>query len=397
MNKRTNIPCLFAKYPTVNTNLTPVKLTLMHDMTNRNMSNIGLDKMKEAEESLKNKPILAYINRDEFGGVDFAGHEMELSIDLENDEEPIKVTYLEVPVGIIPESTKIEYYSKDGKTYMTCTGYIYTEYSNETLDLISETSGKCVSVELAVHSGELNDDGIFDIQEFSFLGVTILSDNLIPGMDENCRIELFGDLAEYEEFINKAQTDVSVFEASVDDGDKEPEQDPVDPQPEENREPQDELDPQDNGLEGNPDIDGSLDFSIFKDTCGEVKSLEELHAKVLEMNTQINSLNEENQELKSYKLEIEKANRKSEIESTLANFEELEDVEELKEKALNFEITIEDFEKELFALLGKQLYTKKQTKKVAFTKLPIKDNTNVQDQNRDVLYGGALDDILGYK
>lgn len=378
------MPCLFAKYPTVNSNLVPVTLTLLHDGQNRNLSSITLEKIKEAEESLKNKPILAYLNRDENGSVDFGGHEVEFYIDTENENEPLKVRYLEVPVGIIPESTKIGYYAKDGKTYMTCTGYIYAEYSNETIDLLSETDGKCVSVELNVNDGDFNDEGVFEINSFEFLGVTILSDTVTPGMDENCRIELLSDETRYEEFISKATKDVTNFEqdGTLDDGDDKPDEEPkAEHEQEHESEPESNPEPEVTEKE-----ESTIDFSIFGE---DVKSIDDLKAKYDELVDELNSLRE-------YKNTTESQKRLDEIELLLTDFEEVKDeAEGIIEKAKNFEITVQELRGHLYAIVGMKAMEKKNTKKSTnFSRLELQDSNS--EPIKESPYGGLLNDILGY-
>ena len=56
---------------------------------------------------------------------------------------------------------------------MGCTGYIHKDYSNETIELLEETDGKCVSIEIEVRDGVSNTEtGIYEIKDFVFKGVT---------------------------------------------------------------------------------------------------------------------------------------------------------------------------------------------------------------------------------
>ena len=393
MKNRVNMSCLFSQSTEpISSNLVPVKLTLLHDDLNRNASSIGIDVIKKAESSLKNKPILAYIRKDENGEYDFAGHEVEITI----NDEGIKTTYLERPVGIIPESTKVEYISKDGKIYTTCTGYIYKDYSNETLELIEKTNGKCVSVELSVEDGHIDMDSIFHITEFNYLGVTILSDSRTPGMDENCRIELFGNLEDYEEFINQAKNDVFSFEQN--------EPQPVEPTSEptpdepitEPNEPTVEptVEPNEPVVEPEPTANKE-DYSIFNELFDtEIKSLDEL--KEIFIST-IQGLRDEINSLEAYKQINEKNKREHDVFELLEKFA-IEDslVEELKNKALNFEIEVSDLERELYVIAGKIAMNKKDKTNFTFNGITLKDN-NTKNTKQEQLYNGLLDSVLGYK
>lgn len=409
--------CLFSQSTEpISSNLVPVKLTLLHDDLNRNSSSISMDAIKMAEPSLKNKPILAYIRKDENGEYDFAGHEIEITL----SDDGVKTTYLERPVGIIPESTKVEYISKDGKIYATCNGYIYKDYSNETLELIEKTNGKCVSVELSVEDGHIDMDSIFHITKFDYLGVTILSDDVTPGMDENCRIELFGNLEDYQEFIDKAKNDVFSFEQGGEEPISEPAEptvdpdepvvDPVEPtvEPEEPKgEPTTEpteptvtseepvVEPDEPVVEPEPIVNTEPDYSIFNELFDtEIKSLDELKevfiSTLQEMRNEIDSLQE-------YKRVNETAKRENEVAELMNKFSiEDDSIEELKAKALNFEIEVSDLEKELYVIAGKRAMSKKDKANFSFNGIKLEDKKN-KNNKQENLYNGLLDDVLGYK
>lgn len=409
--------CLFSQSTEpISSNLVPVKLTLLHDDLNRNSSSLSMDAIKMAEPSLKNKPILAYIRKDENGEYDFAGHEIEITL----SDDGVKTTYLERPVGIIPESTKVEYISKDGKIYATCNGYIYKDYSNETLELIEKTNGKCVSVELSVEDGHIDMDSIFHITKFDYLGVTILSDDVTPGMDENCRIELFGNLEDYQEFIDKAKNDVFSFEQGGEEPVSEPTEptvdpdepavDPVEPtvEPEEPKgEPTTEpteptvtseepvVEPDEPVVEPEPIVNTEPDYSIFNELFDtEIKSLNELKevfiSTLQEMRNEIDSLQE-------YKKVNETAKRENEVAELMNKFSiEDDSIEELKAKALNFEIEVSDLEKELYVIAGKRAMSKKDKANFSFNGIKLEDKKN-KNNKQENLYNGLLDDVLGYK
>lgn len=417
MKKRANMSCLFSQSTEpISSNLVPVKLTLLHDDLNRNSSSLSMNAIKMAEPSLKNKPILAYIRKDENGEYDFAGHEIEITL----SDDGVKTTYLERPVGIIPESTKVEYISKDGKIYATCNGYIYKDYSNETLELIEKTNGKCVSVELSVEDGHIDMDSIFHITKFDYLGVTILSDDVTPGMDENCRIELFGNLEDYQEFIDKAKNDVFSFEQGGEEPVSEPAEptvdpdepvvDPVEPtvEPEEPKgEPTTEpaeptvtsedpvVEPDEPVTEPEPIVNTEPDYSIFNELFDtEIKSLNELKevfiSTLQEMRNEIDSLQE-------YKKVNETAKRENEVAELMNKFSiEDDSIEELKAKALNFEIEVSDLEKELYVIAGKRAMSKKDKANFSFNGIKLEDKKN-KNNKQENLYNGLLDDVLGYK
>ena len=170
----------------------PVQILVMHDKKNLNKSNFEMEAIESAKESIKNIPILGYIRKiDGTDSKDFSGHEIELSI--KNGE--IKFTYLERPIGVIPETNEYEYVEIDGKTYVQVIGYIWREYLNEGYEILQENPNKSVSMEITVDDYEINKDGIVDIKAYRYLGVTILGDGVSPGM-EGANMQVIGQFSE---------------------------------------------------------------------------------------------------------------------------------------------------------------------------------------------------------
>lgn len=385
MKRRMNIPCLFETSNLNNTSsLIPVELILMHDNDNRNQTHISLDTIKKYEQSIKNKPILAYLRKDEDGSYDFAGHEMEF--EWSEKDRDFKLRYLEYPVGIIPESTEISYFTKNDKTYLKCTGYIYREYSNETVEIIKNSNGKCVSVELDVNDTSLRDNGFIEITNFEFLGVTILSDSLTPGMDETCRISFIENtinkrfVADYHSFIEKANKDILKFEEL--DANKE------------NEEIQDLIN--ENSKEINSESISVMDEKENKDIEFDYKPFIELFEKDINNSNELLSLfvetiNEKQKlidDLLKFKKEYEEKILNNEVEniSNKFNFDE-DDISELKEKVYTGEINLDEFENSLYIELGKKALKKNFNKSTKVSEIMLFDS----DKNTSTLYGGILD------
>ena len=153
--------------------LLPVKLQACHTGTNRNKSHISTESMTTALPSFSNRPILGYIHQLEDGTWDFYSHNAQL---VETDDGDTEVEYLEVPVGVIPEScnAKIVYDELKEKNYVNVNGYIFEEYSKAAEILRNKGISK-VSVELAIEDMSWNaDEDCLNINSFYFMGVTIL-------------------------------------------------------------------------------------------------------------------------------------------------------------------------------------------------------------------------------
>lgn len=153
--------------------LLPVKLQACHTGINRNKSNISIESMTAALPSFSNRPILGYIHQLDDGTWDFYSHNAEIVKDKDGNTE---VEYLEVPVGIIPEScnAKIVHDELKEKSYVNVNGYIFEEYSKAAEILRAKGTSK-VSVELAIEDMSWNlDEDCLNIDSFYFMGITIL-------------------------------------------------------------------------------------------------------------------------------------------------------------------------------------------------------------------------------
>ena len=153
--------------------LLPVKLQACHTGVNRNKSNISMESMTAALPSFSNRPILGYIHQLEDGTWDFYSHNIEIKEDEDGEDN---IEYLEVPVGVIPEScnAKIVYDELKEKNYVNVNGYIFEEYSKAAEILRAKGTSK-VSVELAIEDMSWNaDEDCLNINSFYFMGVTVL-------------------------------------------------------------------------------------------------------------------------------------------------------------------------------------------------------------------------------
>ena len=139
--------------------------------------------MEKALPSFSNRPILGYIHQLKDGTWDFYSHNMEVIAD-ENEADGARVEYLESPIGIIPESCNAHLeYDEESDVYRTCVnGFIFEEYTKAAA-IIRAKGIASVSVELAINDMSFNsDDGYLSINDFYFMGVTVL------GRDEDGNI-----------------------------------------------------------------------------------------------------------------------------------------------------------------------------------------------------------------
>lgn len=168
-------PGTFSMGESAKNGLLPVKLQACHTGLNRNESSISSETMNAALPSFSNRPILGYIHQLEDGTWDFYSHNVAFVED-DNEEDGVRLDYLETPVGIIPESCEasLKYDELKEKTYVEVNGYIFEEYS-KAADILRAKGISKVSVELAINEMSYNaKEGYLSIDDFYFCAVTIL-------------------------------------------------------------------------------------------------------------------------------------------------------------------------------------------------------------------------------
>lgn len=207
-----NIPCKIRCYEEEETKfgLKKAKVYIMHEGTNRNNTSFSKKAIKKAEKTIKNRPLLAYIEVDEDGNAkDFSDHRMKLK----KIKNGIEMYYLEKPIGVFPESCNPRYEEIGGVTHFVADCYIWEGYSNEALSLIDEADcEKQVSMEIAVLDSETTEDGITDITDFNFMAVTVLGDDIVQGMNGTCGLEMFSNNSNIEEFTKEITSKIKEIE-----------------------------------------------------------------------------------------------------------------------------------------------------------------------------------------
>ena len=141
-----------------------------HTELNRNGSYISEDNMKKAMPSLKYRPFLAYIHQLDSGEYDFHGHDMEIVVD-ENGEE--QIVYKESQVGTFTADDPYLEYDKDmDKTYVIAEVAIPEEYTLAA-DIIRRKEGTKVSAELCIDTMSYNaKEKYLELEDFYFSGCT---------------------------------------------------------------------------------------------------------------------------------------------------------------------------------------------------------------------------------
>lgn len=183
-----SVPVKYELMPFADDRFKKCKILVMHDGLNLNGSVFSKEAIENAKESIKNIPILGFIKQqDGSDEADFGGHESEVVL----DNDGIKFRYLGRPIGIIPaDANDYHYEIYNDKTYVAVTGYIWTDYANEALDILEKSGEKGQSMEIRVDDGDWDENDNYNITSYRYTGLTILGDNLTPAMT-GAKVELF--------------------------------------------------------------------------------------------------------------------------------------------------------------------------------------------------------------
>lgn len=210
MNNRIQLPVKsFESYSETleNSNFHPVKILICHTGENYNGSVFSLDSFNKSINTLSNIPILGFVQVDDNGNKDFAGHEIDLDVFVDDDGKiKVREYYKEIPIGVIPETNNHFFEEIDGETYLGCYGYIWKCYSNDAYDILLEDEEKEVSMEILVKECSYDKKNRCNMDKFEFLGVTVLGARHPGAMGRDCTINMnFSANEENKEFFEAVE------------------------------------------------------------------------------------------------------------------------------------------------------------------------------------------------
>ena len=430
--KFSKVPCDMSAYSMENEdgNLMKVKIVVMHEKKNRNRTSFSMEAIEKAKESIKNVPILAYILRDTEGNVsDFDEHNMEMRLKDSKDGFEIETYYQEKPVGVIPESCNPRYEEINGVNHLVVDGYIWKSYSNGADKIIKSSDSKGLSMEIEVLDGNyIEEDDVYDITDFRFLGVTCLGDHIEQGMNGTASISKYSASANYKkalediykeiynlerkegstmeevkieevvveetETVEEVTEDViteEVAEETVEENIEEIQEEVIE---EEIAETIEETVVEDTAAEEEVEVANEFSLECFASILDEVpETLEEVVEKISDrfkaLNIELQYANAQIEELAKFKAEKDLEVLKINVEEIADKFALDMDLTELKEKVYSNEITLEGFEKEL-----KVLFAEKVLENAKFSKEikeePAKVTVTSHEEERSI-YGGLFE------
>lgn len=178
-----NIPVQFEQVSQLDGRFQKVKIWLMHLGRNYNNSIFQKEVVEEAIDSLKNTPILGYIEESRIGDKDFRGHEVELVV--EGGE--LKQRYIGQAFGVIPENCNPRWEQKTGDSgqildYLVVDGLMWNKF-DDAIDILNSHGEVAQSMELHDdYDGYWDDEGYFVFTNFSFYGACLLGQDVLPAM-----------------------------------------------------------------------------------------------------------------------------------------------------------------------------------------------------------------------
>ena len=174
--------------------LAVVEIYVCHDGNNRHNVPITREALLRSKYTLKNKFLVAG-----FDGNDFEGHEPDEQI-----------------VGFFPESSKMKFEKRKGRTYLVAQAIMSKVYANWAYEIFKEKGNhRDVSMEITVLAGQVDEnDNLLTIEEFVFNGVTILGLSHVPACEGSSASIIKFDCENALKVYNEHRDDTAMVEFS---------------------------------------------------------------------------------------------------------------------------------------------------------------------------------------
>ena len=389
MEKTLNITS-FATFTDIEPSLNPsfhkAKTRIMAIESVANRCNFSTNSVVESLPTLKNVPIVAQYN-DETGN--FKGHEFD-----------VRGSALTYGIGVIPESAEqwIEEVEENGETkkYL-CSDVLLWKRQKKEFEFIKSHKGLNVSMEVMITDANFDDNEILNIDSFYFTAVTVLGVGVTPAFDsanitfaknEEQIKEMMFELNNFEREENTMPKASKQFEdeQSVETQETEQHQEQEkQPEPQQHKEP--EVDYK-KLLEEEQVESGRTIRELTQERDVLTQQLEQLKQDSAK---ELKDVMAELEELREYKITIEKQKRQVAIDNVLENFKDLQDTDEFKELIKGIDdLTPQQLEDKCYAIVGKQARAKRQKQPQVAPKVNITASTKEKPSTKDDRYGGLL-------
>ena len=382
-------------------------LDVCHDGGNYNGSWFDKDVIERcAYKSLAYTPILANVYYDEdWEEYLVGGHDMDIELIEDENGFDIDVFYLERPVGFVPPDTPIEmvYNPEDGKNHLKAYCVIWKKYSEQLLNIMEECNGELsVSMEIEALDTQVSQEtGDVIINDFVFQGITILGLDNPPAMQgakiktfskNNIKIEIEQMIKEYS--IEKGGENMEENKKFEDEVVEEVQEQPVEEETVEEVEDevQETEEVEEQPVEETQEVveESTDEYSLLQNKYVELEaSFNQLKEEYSMLESKLNSM-QDYEELKAFKEQYDRAEYESEVEEVAQMFGlKAEEVEELKSKALNKEISVEQFKEKLALKYAMNQLAKKPKVEDNSSEMSIIDENEVELSDKP--YGGYFE------
>ena len=352
-------------------------LKVCHDGDNVNDTNFAKeDMLRCAEQSIRECPILGSVVVDEDTGEKrLNGHDMETELVETEEGYQLKVNHIERIYGFIPHDAKVwmEYDVEREKTYVLTNGVLWANYLDDVEDILDKKDGETdISMEITVDNSAMGMNGIENIKDFRFLGITMLHDR--PAMEgANLRLANF----QMDELKTSLQEMMKMYAIEMEGGENMDKDKVVEPEvkeedfeevPAETKEEkvvEDEFacDPKKkrNCEDDKKEEDEDKKKKDEEDMACKKKKYEELEAKYSELEKSYAELEAKLEsmadyaELKAFKDAYDAEQYKAKVDAISKEFGLAEkDFKDIREKAYAKEISLENYEEKLALISYRQ-------------------------------------------
>lgn len=371
--------------PNLNPSFHQAKTRIMAIESVANRCNFSVEAVEKGLPTLKNVPIVTQYNN-ETGN--FKGHEF--------DKDGSAMTY---GIGVIPESAEqwIEEVEENGETkHYLCSDVLLWKRQKKEFEFIQNHKDLSVSMEVMITDATFDDD-VYNINSFYFTAVTVLGIGVTPAF--NSANITFSQMSNVEQMmfeLNNFESEENTMpkaskqfedEQSVEPQETEPQQTQAEVEQPKEQPKEPEIDYK-KLLEEEQVESGRTIRALTEERDVLTQQLSDLKKS---QSKEMEEIMKELEDLRSYKSNIEKEQRKVAIEGVLDNFKDLQEVDEFKElmKGID-ELTPQQLEDKCYAIVGKQARAKRAKQPQVAPKVNITSSTKEKPSAKDDRYGGLL-------
>ena len=344
-------------------------LKVCHDGDNVNETNFAKeDMLRCAEQSIRECPILGSVVVDEDTGEKrLNGHDMETELVETEEGYQLKVNHIERIYGFIPHDAKVwmEYDVEKEKTYILTNGVLWANYLDDVEDILDKKDGETdISMEITVDNSSMGMNGIENIKDFRFLGITMLHDR--PAMEgANLRLANF----QMDELKTSLQEMMKMYAIEMEGGENMDKDKVVEPEvkeedfeevPAETEEvakdefacdPKKKRNCEEDDKKKEDEEDMACKKKKYEELEAKYSALEKSHA---ELEAKLESM-ADYAELKAFKEAYDAEQYKAKVDAISKEFGLAEkDFKDIREKAYAKEISLENYEEKLALISYRQ-------------------------------------------